>query len=69
MAQPSEGETMTVIQTKYGEIKGVKEEKTYAFRGVPYAAPPVGELRFRPPVEPEHWDGVRDCTEYGAPCL
>ncbi len=66
---PSKGEIMTVVKTKYGDIKGLKEDKTYIFKGIPYAAPPVGELRFRPPVEPKPWEGVRDCIDYGAPCL
>ena len=60
---------MTVVKTKYGDIRGIKEENCYTFKGIPFAAPPVGELRFRPPVEPASWEGVRDCTEYGAPCI
>jgi len=38
------------------------------FRGVPYAAPPVGARRFRPPHPPERWDGVRDCARWPATC-
>ena len=36
-----------------------------AWRGVPYARPPVGELRLRPPQPPEPWPGVRDAATYG----
>lgn len=35
------------------------------FRGIPYAAPPVGDRRWRPPAPPERWRGVRSCTKYG----
>lgn len=59
-----------IVETKYGKVQGIagKGEK-YAqvtlFNSIPYAAPPVGELRFMPPREPEAWEGVRDCSAYG----
>ena len=40
-----------------------------AWRGIPFAAPPVGDLRWRPPADPEPWDGVRQAQDYGPPCL
>jgi para-nitrobenzyl esterase len=39
-----------------------------AFKGVPFAAPPVGKLRWRPPQPPAAWTEVRDCTKFGATC-
>lgn len=45
-------------QTKYGAISGVDMENYTVFKGIPYAKPPVGELRFEPPQEPESWTGV-----------
>jgi para-nitrobenzyl esterase len=38
------------------------------FRGIPYAAPPVGEMRWKAPRPPQHWSGVRDAIEPGSPC-
>jgi para-nitrobenzyl esterase len=49
-----------------GRLRGQRVDGVEVFRGVPYARPPVGPLRFRPPVECEPWDGVRDATEVGA---
>ena len=60
---------MVRATTKYGTIKGRKKEGFLTFRGIPYARPPVGDLRFRPPQEPEPWDGIRDCTSFGPPAL
>ena len=57
---------MTVVQTAYGKVRGTEvAEGVLAWRGVPYAAPPVGELRLRPPVPPPPWAGVRDTLAYG----
>ncbi len=60
---------MVKAVTKYGAVKGKKKEGFITFRGIPYAKPPVGDLRFRPPREPDSWEGVRDCTKFGAPAL
>lgn len=58
-----------IVNTKYGKISGVEYTGEYkgitAFKGVPYAKPPVGELRWKPPVEPEPWEGVKECSKYG----
>ena len=55
-----------IVSTKYGKLRGEelpgKYEGITVFRSVPYAAPPVGELRFRDPREPEGWNGVLDAT-------
>lgn len=61
---------MIIVNTKYGKISGIEEDGgIHAFLGVPYAKPPVGELRFRPPQEMDTWKCVRECSKYGAPSL
>ncbi|MDR6977839.1 para-nitrobenzyl esterase [Streptomyces sp. 3330] len=55
-----------VVTTPYGAVRGRYENGIAAFRGIPYAAPPFGARRFRPPVPPEPWDGVRDAGSFGA---
>ncbi|XP_005345459.1 acylcarnitine hydrolase-like isoform X2 [Microtus ochrogaster] len=45
------------------------KEGVYIFLGIPFAKPPLGELRFAPPEPPEPWSGVRDGTTYPARCL
>jgi len=58
------------VKTKYGEVQGVVSEGGYAlFKGIPYAAPPVGELRWKKPEPPIPWEGVRICDEFGPACL
>jgi para-nitrobenzyl esterase len=58
-----------VVRIDSGEVRGVVSESGVAvFRGIPYAAPPVGELRWRPPQQIEPWPGIRDATEFGSAC-
>lgn len=59
----------TFVHTKYGMLEGIKEEGCNAFLGIPYAKPPVGELRWREPEAPDCWEGVRPAKEFGAPSL
>ena len=56
----------TIALTQRGALRGQNEDGLHVFRGVPFARPPVGELRFRRPQPPESWDGVRDALEFGA---
>ncbi len=51
-----------------GSISGTAEDGLHIFKGVPFAAAPVGELRWKPPQPVVAWDGVRACTEYGDSC-
>lgn len=54
------------VKTKYGVVAGAADGESIVFHGVPYAKPPVGELRFHSPVEPEAWEGELDCTRPNA---
>ncbi|XP_026484831.1 neuroligin-4, Y-linked isoform X1 [Vanessa tameamea] len=64
-----------VVRTKYGDIRGfiVTPESRYlepveVFRGIPYASPPVGSLRFMPPVSGAQWSGVKIAEEFSPVC-
>ena len=53
-----------------GKIHGktINDGKVKAFLGLPYAAPPVGDLRWKAPEPPARWKGARDATIFGARC-
>jgi para-nitrobenzyl esterase len=57
-----------VVCTGSGAIRGAAEGDTLAFKGIPYAKPPVGGLRWRAPEPPQPWQGVRDGSRFGAVC-
>jgi para-nitrobenzyl esterase len=52
-----------------GELKGVKQGSVIAYKGIPFAKPPIGELRWRAPQPVESWQGVRDTSQYGHDCM
>ncbi|MFE7570135.1 carboxylesterase/lipase family protein [Streptomyces sp. NPDC057539] len=57
---------MHPVRTEQGHVSGIHHDGgVSAFLGLPYAAPPVGRLRFAPPAPPEPWDGVREATAFG----
>lgn len=58
-----------VVEAPAGSVRGSEERDLRIFKGIPYAAPPVGERRWRPPVPAAKWDGVRDATKFGAACM
>lgn len=54
-----------VVRTEAGDLRGARENGVAVFRGVPYAAPPLGSLRFAPPQKMPAWSGTRDATQDG----
>jgi para-nitrobenzyl esterase len=58
-----------VVHTLAGDVVGIATDGANEWRGVPFAAPPVGDRRWRPPAAPQPWTGVRDATHFAAPCL
>src|ERR1700730_2722095 len=52
-----------------GKLQGDVEGNVGSFKGIPFALPPVGELRWRPPQAAANWRGVRKATTYGADCM
>src|SRR6185437_5257706 len=59
------GPVMTVVDTTSGTLEGLTEDGLSVFRGIPFAQPPVGELRLRAPRPVEAWTGVRPANEFG----
>ena len=54
-----------VVETTYGPVRGIDDGRG---KGIRYAAPPLGELRFRAPEPPERWTEVADTTAFGPVC-
>ncbi len=57
-----------IVNIEGGAVRGIAVPGGFAFRGLPYAAPPIGNLRWRPPQPPSSWNGVRDATEFAPSC-
>lgn len=60
-----------VVKTEKGDVRGVasSDGQVHAFKGIPFAAPPTGDLRWQPPQPASTWKGVRDAAKFGAHCL
>jgi len=55
-----------VASTRYGKVEGVEESGLSVFKGIPFAAPPIGVRRWLPPEKPAVWSGTRDVRKFGA---
>ena len=66
VAMPS---TAPVAKTSAGLLEGLSGDTLNVFKGIPYAAPPVGALRWKPPVPMAAWEGTRKATEFGPACV
>ena len=56
------------IELDSGKIKGEGADGYHYYLGIPFAAPPIGGLRWKPPQPVEPWSGVKECTEFGPSC-
>ncbi len=64
----SDDKTAPMVKIKSGIIKGMKSENVNVFKGIPFAAPPVGEYRWRPPQPVKNWSGELDGTKFCSNC-
>ena len=68
VASPASGGANPIVRTDDGLVRGTTAGTVAEFLGLPYAAPPTGNLRWRPPAPPASWAGVRDATQFGPSC-
>lgn len=68
-ASAPSAQTAPVVSAPAGAVRGQTDGDTLSFKGIPYAAPPVGERRWRPPAPAAAWNGVRDATSFGPACV
>lgn len=66
--QKTSQDTSPKVATAYGIVQGLSEADVAVFKGIPYAAPPVGAFRWRPPQPVKPWEDVRDATKDCADC-
>ena len=60
-----EAQDLTRVKVEGGTIEGIVENEINIYKGIPFAAPPVGELRWKAPQSHEPWEGVLKCYEFG----
>jgi para-nitrobenzyl esterase len=66
---PAPSPAPPVVRVESGELQGVVDDGVASFKGIPFAAPPVGDLRWRPPQPAAKWTGVRQAADFGADCM
>ena len=69
MSSTSKSEPTPVVDTSAGRVQGLTAGALNVFRGIPYAAPPVGALRWKAPIATPAWSGIRQAVEFGPACL
>src|SRR3546814_3512325 len=69
LVTPARASDPPVVTIAQGALSGSGEPGLHIFKGIPYAAPPVGERRWKPPAPPVRWQGRRDANRFGPSCL
>ncbi len=69
LSGPAHAAAATRVRIDSGLLQGSVERGVIAFRGIPFAAPPIGPLRWRPPQPAVPWRGVREAVSYGPDCM
>ena len=59
----------TTVEVTEGTLEGVEQDGVFSYKGIPFAAPPVGDLRWQAPQPPEAWTGVRSADTYARGCM
>ena len=68
LVMPAAADT-AVVSSPAGKLQGTADGKLQVFKGIPYALPPTGEMRWKPPLPMPKWKGTRDATQFGAACI
>ncbi|MGB6449308.1 MAG: carboxylesterase/lipase family protein [Steroidobacteraceae bacterium] len=62
-------ESCPIVETTHGRLRGAFESTVHVWKGIPFAKPPVGALRFCAPCAADGWSGVREAARFGSPCI
>ncbi|MGH8302222.1 MAG: carboxylesterase family protein, partial [Steroidobacteraceae bacterium] len=65
----SQAQASAAVDPPAGRMRGTIEGNLRVYKGIPYAQPPVGKLRWKPPLPLPRWQGVRETTQYGPACF
>jgi para-nitrobenzyl esterase len=66
---PARADAPPIVAAPAGKVRGETVGNVHVFKGIPYAQPPVGALRWKPPLPAARWTGTRDATKYGPVCV
>jgi len=69
MSRNTQSQVDPVVHAPAGALRGTTEDGLHIFKGIPYAEPPIGALRWKAPVPKANWSGIRDATEFGPACF